>query len=166
MTAVRGSRTSVAVLRRLGHDRCVGERRQCRRHAGHYREHDVDRGQDLYAQGLHPRHQRRDPNDSRRARRSWATSTRSDRRCSFFAARRSTQSGQRPIRSCSRHRAQPGQRQPGDWGGLILIGNATINRSGTVSVEGSATDGDAVVSGKNYEATTAVAPPTTITAAR
>jgi hypothetical protein len=43
-----------------------------------------------------------------------------------------------------------GQRQPGDWGGLILIGNATINRSGTVSVEGTATDGDAVVSGKNY----------------
>ena len=43
-----------------------------------------------------------------------------------------------------------GQRQPGDWGGLILIGNATINRSGTVSVEGTATDGDDVVSGKNY----------------
>ena len=43
-----------------------------------------------------------------------------------------------------------GQRQPGDWGGLILVGNATINRSGTVSVEGTATDGDAIVSGKNY----------------
>ena len=43
-----------------------------------------------------------------------------------------------------------GQRQPGDWGGLILIGNAKINRSGTVSVEGTATDGDDVVSGKNY----------------
>jgi hypothetical protein len=43
-----------------------------------------------------------------------------------------------------------GQRQPGDWGGLILIGNAKINRSGTVQVEGTGTDGTAVVSGKNY----------------
>jgi hypothetical protein len=43
-----------------------------------------------------------------------------------------------------------GQRQPGDWGGLILIGNAKINRSGTVNVEGTGTDGNAVVSGKNY----------------
>ena len=43
-----------------------------------------------------------------------------------------------------------GQRQPGDWGGLILIGNAKINRSGTVNVEGTGTDGTAVVSGKNY----------------
>jgi hypothetical protein len=43
-----------------------------------------------------------------------------------------------------------GQRQPGDWGGLILIGNARINRSGTVNVEGTGTDGDAVVSAKNY----------------
>lgn len=43
-----------------------------------------------------------------------------------------------------------GQRQPGDWGGLILIGNAKINRTGTVNVEGTGTDGNAVVSGKNY----------------
>ena len=43
-----------------------------------------------------------------------------------------------------------GQRQPGDWGGLILIGNARINRSGTVNVEGTGTDGTGVVSGKNY----------------
>ena len=43
-----------------------------------------------------------------------------------------------------------GQRQPGDWGGLILIGNAKINRSATVNVEGTGTDGTAVVSGKNY----------------
>jgi hypothetical protein len=43
-----------------------------------------------------------------------------------------------------------GQRQPGDWGGLILIGNAKINRSGTVNVEGTGTDGTAIVSGKNY----------------
>lgn len=43
-----------------------------------------------------------------------------------------------------------GQRQPGDWGGLILIGNAPNNRSGTVNVEGSGTDGTAVVGGKNY----------------
>jgi hypothetical protein len=29
-------------------------------------------------------------------------------------------------------------RKPGDWGGLIIVGNATINRSGTPIVEGSA----------------------------
>jgi len=33
-----------------------------------------------------------------------------------------------------------GQRQAGDWGGLILIGNARINRSGTVNLEGTGTD--------------------------
>ena len=43
-----------------------------------------------------------------------------------------------------------GQRQPGDWGGLILVGNAPNNRSGAVAVEGSGTDGNTVVSGKNY----------------
>ena len=31
----------------------------------------------------------------------------------------------------------PGNRKPGDWGGLILIGNARNNRSGSVIVEGS-----------------------------
>ncbi|HEY8164142.1 MAG TPA: fibronectin type III domain-containing protein [Gemmatimonadaceae bacterium] len=44
-----------------------------------------------------------------------------------------------------------GQRQPGDWGGLIIIGNAINNRSGTVEVEGSGTDGTGVVGGKNYQ---------------
>jgi hypothetical protein len=43
-----------------------------------------------------------------------------------------------------------GQRQPGDWGGLIIVGNAPDNRSGVVNVEGSGTDGSTVVSGKNY----------------
>ncbi|HKH94734.1 MAG TPA: fibronectin type III domain-containing protein [Gemmatimonadaceae bacterium] len=43
-----------------------------------------------------------------------------------------------------------GQRQPGDWGGLIIVGNAPDNRSGAVNIEGSGTDGAAVVSGKNY----------------
>ncbi|MEO8621801.1 MAG: fibronectin type III domain-containing protein [bacterium] len=43
-----------------------------------------------------------------------------------------------------------GSRQPGDWGGLILVGNAVSNRSGTVNIEGSGTDGTAIVSGKNY----------------
>jgi hypothetical protein len=43
-----------------------------------------------------------------------------------------------------------GQRQPGDWGGLILVGNAPNNRSGVVTIEGSGTDGTTVVSGKNY----------------
>ncbi|MDB4883722.1 MAG: hypothetical protein JWL95_2488 [Gemmatimonadetes bacterium] len=43
-----------------------------------------------------------------------------------------------------------GQRQPGDWGGLLLVGNAPNNRSGAVAVEGTGTDGNTVVSGKNY----------------
>lgn len=43
-----------------------------------------------------------------------------------------------------------GERQPGDWGGLIIIGNARINRSSTVNVEGTGTDGSTVASGKNY----------------
>lgn len=39
--------------------------------------------------------------------------------------------------------SQPeGQRQPGDWGGLILIGNGVINRSGTVNIEGTGTSAD------------------------
>ena len=42
-----------------------------------------------------------------------------------------------------------GQRQPGDWGGLIIVGNARINRSGTVQVEGTNTDVGGG-SGKNY----------------
>ena len=42
-------------------------------------------------------------------------------------------------------------RQPGDWGGLLIIGNAINNRSGNVEVEGSGTDGTAVVGGKNYQ---------------
>ena len=43
-----------------------------------------------------------------------------------------------------------GSRQPGDWGGLLLVGNAINNRSGAVAVEGTGTDGNTVVSGKNY----------------
>ena len=43
----------------------------------------------------------------------------------------------------------PGQRQPGDWGGLIIVGNAKINRSGSVEVEGTNTDVNGG-SGKNY----------------
>ncbi len=44
-----------------------------------------------------------------------------------------------------------GSRQPGDWGGLLLIGNAINNRSGSVEVEGSGTDGTTIVGGKNYQ---------------
>jgi hypothetical protein len=32
-----------------------------------------------------------------------------------------------------------GQRQPGDWGGLILVGNARINRAGNINIEGTNT---------------------------
>src|SRR5215216_195944 len=42
-----------------------------------------------------------------------------------------------------------GQRQPGDWGGLIIVGNARINRSGTVQVEGTGTVTGST-SGTNY----------------
>lgn len=35
-----------------------------------------------------------------------------------------------------------GSRQPGDWGGLIIIGNGIINRSGTVNIEGTGTSAD------------------------
>ena len=35
-----------------------------------------------------------------------------------------------------------GSRQPGDWGGLIMVGNARINRSGQVSIEGTGTSPD------------------------
>ncbi len=45
----------------------------------------------------------------------------------------------------------PGQRQPGDWGGLVIVGNAPISRSGSVEIEGSGTDGTAVSGGKNYQ---------------
>jgi hypothetical protein len=44
----------------------------------------------------------------------------------------------------------PGQRQPGDWGGLIIVGNATINRSGVeVELEGTGTASGGG-SGTNY----------------
>ncbi len=43
-----------------------------------------------------------------------------------------------------------GQRQPGDWGGLLIIGNAIDNRSGVVNIEGTGTDGATVAGGKNY----------------
>ena len=36
--------------------------------------------------------------------------------------------------------SQPaGQRRPGDWGGLILVGNGIINRTGDVQIEGTGT---------------------------
>ena len=45
-----------------------------------------------------------------------------------------------------------GSRQPGDWGGLIIVGNAVINRTGvSVEIEGSGTDGTTVTSAKNYQ---------------
>jgi hypothetical protein len=49
--------------------------------------------------------------------------------------------------------SQPvGQRQPGDWGGLILIGNAIDNRAGSIEVEGTNTCGaGCTTSGQNYQ---------------
>ena len=47
-----------------------------------------------------------------------------------------------------------GSRRAGDWGGLIIIGNATTNKSSAnPEVEGTGTDGTAIVSGKNYTLT-------------
>src|SRR5688572_9712799 len=42
-------------------------------------------------------------------------------------------------------------RQPGDWGGLVIVGNAPINRVASVEIEGSGSDGATVVGGKNYQ---------------
>jgi hypothetical protein len=43
-----------------------------------------------------------------------------------------------------------GQRQPGDWGGLIIVGNAIDNRAGDIEIEGSNTEPTGG-SGKNYQ---------------
>jgi hypothetical protein len=43
----------------------------------------------------------------------------------------------RPIVFTSERPA--GQRQPGDWGGLIIIGNGIINRTGSTQIEGTGT---------------------------
>jgi len=46
--------------------------------------------------------------------------------------------------------SQPvGQRRPGDWGGLIIIGNGIINRAGTIQLEGSGT-ATGTATGTNY----------------
>lgn len=42
-----------------------------------------------------------------------------------------------------------GQRQPGDWGGLIIVGNGVINRSGAVAIEGTGT-ATGTTPGTNY----------------
>lgn len=59
---------------------------------------------------------------------------------------------ERPIVMTS---AQPvGQRRPGDWGGLVIVGNGIVNRSGPIELEGSGTDRRTpVVSGANYPVT-------------
>jgi len=47
-----------------------------------------------------------------------------------------------------------GQRRAGDWGGLIIVGNATINKTtANPQLEGSGTDGTTIVGGKNYVVT-------------
>ena len=42
-----------------------------------------------------------------------------------------------------------GQRQPGDWGGLVIVGNGVINRGPTVQLEGTGTVGG-TTPGTNY----------------
>jgi len=47
-----------------------------------------------------------------------------------------------------------GQRRAGDWGGLIIVGNATVNKTtANPEVEGTGTDGTTIESGKNYVVT-------------
>ena len=47
----------------------------------------------------------------------------------------------------------PGQRRPGDWGGLIIVGNAVINRTGVeIEIEGTAT-ATGSTPGTNYKVT-------------
>ena len=62
---------------------------------------------------------------------------------------RAVGTAERPIVMTS---AQPaGQRKPGDWGGLVIVGNGVINRTGQIELEGSGTDRRTpVVSGSNY----------------
>ena len=49
--------------------------------------------------------------------------------------------------------SQPvGSRQPGDWGGLILVGNGIDNRTGTIEIEGTGT-ATGTTSGTNYKVT-------------
>jgi hypothetical protein len=43
-----------------------------------------------------------------------------------------------------------GTRQPGDWGGLIIVGNAPSARSGSILVEGTGTVTSGTVGGTNY----------------
>jgi len=45
-----------------------------------------------------------------------------------------------------------GSRQPGDWGGLIIVGNAPINRTGSIQLEGTGTQAG-TASGTNYAVT-------------
>jgi hypothetical protein len=46
-----------------------------------------------------------------------------------------------------------GQRQPGDWGGLVIVGNATINRTGVeIEIEGTNTAAGSTP-GTNYKVT-------------
>ena len=48
--------------------------------------------------------------------------------------------------------SQPvGQRSPGDWGGLIIIGNGIINRAGSIEVEGTNTCSGCTTPGQNYQ---------------
>jgi hypothetical protein len=44
-----------------------------------------------------------------------------------------------------------GSRQPGDWGGIVIVGNGIDNRTGSIVLDGTGTDGAGVVSGKNYQ---------------
>jgi hypothetical protein len=43
-----------------------------------------------------------------------------------------------------------GQRQPGDWGGLVIVGNGLINRTGDIEIEGTGTVTTGTPSGQNY----------------
>lgn len=48
--------------------------------------------------------------------------------------------------------SQPaGQRRPGDWGGLVIVGNGLINRTGDIEVEGTGTVTTGTPSGQNYK---------------
>src|SRR6185312_8564631 len=44
-----------------------------------------------------------------------------------------------------------GSRQPGDWAGVIIVGNAPMNRTGVVVLDGTGSDGATQTSGKNYQ---------------
>ena len=111
-------------------------RRPHRRH--HRQPHAVFRHA-LHPLGLREGAERRHPDDPGRHPHHRRHRSRRAARSGSCAARRSRPTAPRRSRSSSRRAALPGNRKPGDWGGIIIIGNGIINRTGNpIQTEGGA----------------------------